>query len=490
MIEPTNTDPVIFHTAKDAVDNLCLRYETATTFLKNQFDEFLQGKTDGARYRAYYPEIMMESTSFARIDSRLSFGHVSGPGTYSTTITRPDLFREYLEHQLGLLIENHGISVAVGNSTTPLPIHFAFEEGASIDEVAVGSQETIIRDVFDTPDLAFMDDRIVNGDIDFSSSEPAPLAPFTAPRVDYSLHRLAHYTGTSPMHFQNFVLFTNYQFYVDRFIEFAEQALLDVNSVYEEFVAPGNRITCREDCSQLQANAAHLSRMPQMPAYHLKTGKRSGITLVNIGVGPSNAKTITDHVAVLRPHTWIMLGHCAGLRKTQSLGDYVLAHGYVREEHVLDEDIPISVPVPPLAEVQVALQEAVAETTGLSGYDLKNIMRTGTVATIDNRNWELRDQRGPVKRLSQSRAIALDMESATIAANGFRFRVPYGTLLCVSDKPLHGELKLPGMASEFYRTQIGRHLLIGIRTLEKLREMPTERLHSRKLRAFNETAFQ
>jgi hypothetical protein len=74
-------------------------------------------------------------------------------------------------------------------------------------------------------------------------------------------------------------------------------------------------------------------------------------------------------------------------------------------------------------------------------------MRTGTVATIDNRNWELRDQSGPVRRLSQSRAVALDMESATIAANGFRFRVPYGTLLCVSDKPLHGELKLPGMAS-------------------------------------------
>ena len=121
-----------------------------------------------------------------------------------------------------------------------------------------------------------------------------------------------------------------------------------------------------------------------------------------------------------------------------------------REDHVLDDDLPVWVPIPALAEIQVALQEAVAEVTGLSGYDLKRIMRTGTVATIDNRNWELRDQRGPVQRLSQSRAIALDMESATIAANGFRFRVPYGTLLCVSDKPLHGELKLPGMATEFY----------------------------------------
>ena len=101
-----------------------------------------------------------------------------------------------------------------------------------------------------------------------------------------------------------------------------------------------------------------------MPAYHLVKDDRTGITMVNIGIGPSNAKTITDHIAVLRPHAWLMLGHCAGLRNSQALGDYVLAHAYVREDHVLDDDMPLSVPVPPLAEVQVALQEAVAEVTG------------------------------------------------------------------------------------------------------------------------------
>ena len=143
-----------------------------------------------------------------------------------------------------------------------------------------------------------------------------------------------------------------------------------------------------------------------------------------------------------------------------------------------------------LVEIQQALQDSVADITGYDGYELKRIMRTGTVATIDNRNWELRDQSGPVKRLSQARAIALDMESATIAANGFRFRVPYGTLLCVSDKPLHGELKLPGMASAFYRTQVNQHLKIGILALEKLSAMPPEQLHSRKLRSFFETPFQ
>ena len=158
-------------------------------------------------------------------------------------------------------------------------------------------------------------------------------------------------------------------------------------------------------------------------------------------------------------------------------------------DHVLDDDLPVWVPIPALAEIQIALEDAVEQVTQLEGYELKRIMRTGTVATIDNRNWELRDQSGPVQRLSQSRAVALDMESATIAANGYRFRVPYGTLLCVSDKPLHGELKLPGMASDFYKTQVARHLMIGIRAMEQLRDMPLERLHSRKLRSFDETAF-
>jgi AMP nucleosidase len=226
-----------------------------------------------------------------------------------------------------------------------------------------------------------------------------------------------------------------------------------------------------------------------MPAFHLVEPGYGGITLINIGIGPSNARNVTDHVAVLRPHAWLMVGHCAGLRNTQRLGDYVLAHGYVREDHVLDHELPLWVPIPALAEMQVALEESVGEVTGLTGFELKRVMRTGTVASVDNRNWEIS---GPsvVQRLSQSRAIALDMESATIAANGFRFRVPYGTLLCVSDKPLHGELKLPGMATEFYKRQVAQHLTIGIRAMEKLAEMPMERLHSRKLRSFAEVAFQ
>ena len=82
------------------------------------------------------------------------------------------------------------------------------------------------------------------------------------------------------------------------------------------------------------------------------------------------------------------------------------------------------------------------------------------------------------------------MESATVAANGFRFRVPYGSLLCVSDKPFHGEIKLKGMANAVYRERITQHLAIGIAALRSLRERCIERLHSRKLRSFDEVAFQ
>jgi AMP nucleosidase len=365
-----------------------------------------------------------------------------------------------------------------------IPVHFAVANDAGVTVPQEGSMEFNLRDNFDVPDLSTTHDAIVNG-AGFTYPDGArPLAPFTAQRIDYSLARLAHYTATAPEHFQNHVLFTNYQFYVEEFEAFARKMLADPASGYTSFVSTGNvEITTHDAPLPVPA------KLPQMPTYHLKRAKGAGITLVNIGVGPSNAKTATDHIAVLRPHAWLMVGHCAGLRNSQRLGDFVLAHAYLREDHVLDDDLPVWVPIPALAEIQIALQTAVADVTQLEGYELKRIMRTGTVATIDNRNWELREQAGPVQRLSQSRAIALDMESATIAANGFRFRVPYGTLLCVSDKPLHGELKLPGMASEFYKTQVAAHLMIGIRAMELLREMPLERIHSRKLRSFEETAF-
>ena len=484
METPDMGEALYYSDAKAAVAQVRHLYEVSTRFLQDRFQQAMQVSVPTARYRAFYPEIRITTQSFDVTDSRLSFGHVSEPGEYATTVTRPDLFESYLEQQISLLIENHGVEVQIGASTTPIPLHFAVkgDQGAIVPQE--GAATFNLRDVFDVPDLNTTNDDIVNGVSVHNADGSGALAPFTAQRVDYSLARLAHYTATLPEHFQNHVLFTNYQFYVEEFEAFGREMLADKDSGYSSFVGPGNCEIFDHD-TQMAAP----DKLPQMPTYHLTRSDGSGVTLVNIGVGPSNAKTATDHIAVLRPHAWLMVGHCAGLRNTQALGDFVLAHAYLREDKVLDDDLPVWVPIPPLAEIQIALEQAVAEVTKLSGYDLKRIMRTGTVASVDNRNWELRDQTGPVQRLSQSRAVALDMESATIAANGFRFRVPYGTLLCVSDKPLHGELKLPGMASDFYKTQVSRHLMIGIRAMENLREMPLERIHSRKLRSFEETAF-
>ena len=485
FLSPNAAPPESFTDAEAAVSRLEALYTQATHFLAAAFARTMQGDRPVDRVRAYYPEVRITTTSHAATDSRMSFGHLAVPGTYVATITRPDLFRHYLIQQLDLLIRNHNVPVQIGPSQTPMPLHFAMAVNPDLTTIPQqGTLDYPLRDIFDVPDLSTTNDDIVNGTARPNADGSGHLAPFSAQRIDYSLARLAHYTATTPEHFQNHVLFTNYQFYVDEFEAFARQALADPATGYTSFVGPGNAEITTHD-----GLIPEPSRLPQMPTYHLKRRGGQGITLVNIGVGPSNAKTATDHIAVLRPHAWLMVGHCAGLRNSQSLGDFVLAHAYVREDHVLDADLPVWVPIPALAEIQIALQEAVAEVTELEGYELKRIMRTGTVATIDNRNWELRDKSGPVQRLSQSRAIALDMESATIAANGFRFRVPYGTLLCVSDKPLHGELKLPGMATEFYRTQVSRHLLIGVRAMERLRDMPLERIHSRKLRSFEETAF-
>ena len=484
--------PAQFDDATAALAQVKHIYDTSIAHLREALQRFVAGEDLGGHVRACYPFVRVHTRTNARADSRLSYGFVHGPGVYETTLTRPDLYESYYGEQFRLLLKNHGTTLEVGTSAQPIPVHFSFAEHDHIEGNLTPERRALMRDVFDLPDLAAMDDGIANGTYEPPPGAHQPLSLFTAPRVDYSLHRLRHYTGTAPEWFQNFVLFTNYQFYIDEFVRMGHELMNDPNSEYIAFVEPGNVITRRKGLATEVGDTlgAAPPRLPQMPAYHLLRADHSGITMVNIGVGPANAKTITDHVAVLRPHAWIMLGHCAGLRNTQALGDYVLAHGYVREDHVLDEDLPLWVPIPALAEVQVALESAVADVTQLKGYELKRVLRTGTVASTDNRNWELLPQRTPERRFSQSRAVALDMESATIAANGFRFRVPYGTLLCVSDKPLHGEIKLPGMANHFYRERVNQHLLIGIRALELMRAAGADHLHSRKLRSFAEVAFQ
>ena len=430
-----------------------------------------------------YPELRLHYRGQeTRPDLARAFGRLSHPGTYSCTITRPLLFADYLREQLELIDGDYDITAEVVPSDQAIPFPYVLDGAGGLGAL---SPSDLARH-FPTTELAMIGDELADGYERGAPGDPIPLALFDGLRTDFSLARLAHYTGTATEHFQRFILFTNYHRYVDEFVDWAGQQL--GQNGYSALSGAGGLYLDAPTENARERLSDTAWRRHQMPAYHLMAPGRVGITLVNIGVGPSNAKTITDHLAVLRPEAWLMIGHCGGLRDTQRIGDYVLAHAYLRDDHVLDPVLPPEIPIPAIAEVQVALARAAEMVSGSGGADLKKRMRTGTVVTTDDRNWELRYTHS-ARRLSQSRAVGIDMESATIAAQGYRFRVPYGTLLCVSDKPLHGEIKLPGQANRFYEEAIAAHLMIGVTSCELLRAEGA-RLHSRKLRAFNEPPFR
>lgn len=270
---------------------------------------------------------------------------------------------------------------------------------------------------------------------------------FSPERIDISLNRLEHYTGTEPDDFQRYILFTNYDMHVEVFKE-----------RFPDCVKPG-----REGV--------------QMPAYHHKLDEHKGVTLINMGVGPSNAKTITDHVAVLRPDAMIMVGHCGGLRNHQDIGDFVLATGFMRDDGVLDDILPLNIPITPNYLLNVYLKEVL----GRYGRD----HRMGTIFSTANRNWEFVKKR-TVEQIHMSRSIAVDMESATVATNGYRYRIPNATMLCVSDKPLHGKPKLSAEAQEFYENSKQLHLEMVLEVLNNCKQNYPEGLPNASIRAMNE----
>ncbi|MGH3245044.1 MAG: hypothetical protein ACRDOI_02390 [Trebonia sp.] len=251
---------------------------------------------------------------------------------------------------------------------------------------------------------------------------------FAPERMALSIDRLQHYTGTSAELFQRYVLLTNYAWHVEEF-----------RAALPDCVGPDS-----------------VGR--QMPAWHHVLPGNTGVTIVNIGVGPSNAKTLTDHLAVLRPDMVLMIGHCAGLRNHQEIGDLVLATAYMRADRVLDDMLPLSVPVVSNHTLNSLLLGE------LTARGLRS--RMGIVYTTDNRNWELHLTM-VADQLRASRALAVDMESATVAANGFRYRIPTATLLAVSDKPLHARPKLAADAQDFYAASRRQHVEVAISMARK-----------------------
>lgn len=311
--------------------------------------------------------------------------------------------------------------------------------------VRLGAEITISSDrnaiPLNDPDLL---DALDEDDWDITQKK---LFLFKPERIDISLNRLEHYTGTPAEDFQRNILFTNYEMHVEVFQE-----------KYPDCVRPSRKGV-------------------QMPAFHHKLPNNEGLTLINIGVGPSNAKTCSDHIAVLRPDLMVMVGHCGGLRNHQEIGDFVLASGYMRADGVLDDLLPLHVPISPTFTLNLHLQEALREA--------QLDYRIGTVYTTANRNWEFSKKRS-VNDIHLSRSIAIDMESATLATNGFRYRIPHATLLCVSDKPLHGKPKLSGPAQSFYEKSKRLHLDVVIRAIELSKAANPNGLSNSSIRALNE----
>ncbi len=473
----------------DILQQLITHYDAAIQRLRDAISIYLKDGTppkpssriDGS---FAYPALTIIYKGVEKdLKSALSFGKLEKAGRYTSTITQPKLFHDYLTKQLDLLIDQYEIEIEVKPSRQEIPFPYVIDKLSNINLEGVPVAK--LAKYFPTTELADIGDETADGILCYTPENEYPLALFDGLRTDFSLARLQHYTGTETQHFQHYILFTNYHRYVDEFVSWGCK---QVGKGYRALAGAGGLYIdeATKEAEQLIADSTW--RKHQMPAYHLIGDNGCGITLVNIGVGPSNAKTICDHLAVLRPESWLMIGHCGGLRETQRIGDYVLAHAYLRDDNIMDDILPPEIPIPALAEVQQALANAAEEVSGTSGADLKKRMRTGTIVTTDDRNWELRFTQSAL-RFSQSRAIGIDMESATIAAQGYRFRVPYGTLLCVSDKPLHGEIKLPGQANQFYEQAIAAHLQIGIKSCSLLTAAGNS-LHSRKLRAFNEPPFR
>ena len=329
-------------------------------------------------------------------------------------LAQPKAYRWYLKREIERLVIN-GATVFVKPSREALPMN--------------------------NPELF---DNLDESDWDITQKK---LFLFRAERIDISLDRLQHYTGTKPDDFQRYILFTNYDMHVEVFLE-----------KFPDCVKPA-----REGV--------------QMPAYHHKMENNSGLTLINIGIGPSNAKTITDHVGVLRPDAMVMVGHCGGLRNHQDIGDFVLANGYYRADRVLDDLFPIGIPISPNFILNRYLLEVLEQN------DMNH--RIGTVYTTANRNWEFSKSK-TVEEIHMSRSVAIDMESSTVATNGFRYRIPHATLLCVSDKPLHGKPKLTDAAQSFYQNSKEMHLEMVIDALQMVKDTYPEGLPNSSIRAFNE----
>ncbi|WIM67834.1 AMP nucleosidase [Corynebacterium breve] len=457
-------------TVDAAVDKLIELYDASCDLARHALES-----GNYADYRdVYYPKLRVDVMEWQPIDRTEPFGYVDEAGTYSAALSRPDLMSTYLRNQLRRLADNYTSEISVGYSDTRIPPEYIRGiEGVSEARRSGDGASEIPR-----PTLDEVHDAIIDGHWEAFAGDEKPLMHFGPQRFDIACARIQHYTGIEVDSVQKYILFTNYAMHTREFVRFGLNELMREGSRYSALLLPSGQKITRDHVPHIDLEALDLESHFQMPRFDLVVEGNLGLTMINIGVGPSNAKTITDCLAVLRPEAWIMIGHCAGLDARMRIGDLILGNAYERKDHILDNHISPGLPVPAVPEIQRALEKSVK---AIYGDDSSSLMRTGTVLSTDDRNWEWHTPRDLWEWLRGSTAVAVDMESSTLAANGYRYRVPYGTLLAVSDLPLHAVPKLPAGAQAFYSNSKEAHVMCAVRAMESLTENP-ERLRTRKLR--------
>ena len=233
---------------------------------------------------------------------------------------------------------------------------------------------------------------------------------------------LPRYTGLPPTDFGKYILLTNFDHYIHRFAE------------WHQVPVHGT------DRAMLSATAG-------------------GITIINFGMGSPNAATIMDCLTAVMPEACLFLGKCGGLKKKNKIGDLILPIAGIRGEGTSNDYFPPEVPALPA----FALQKAISTTIREANQDYW----TGTVYTTNRRVWEWDDSFK--EYLRKIRAMAIDMETATIFSTAFYNEIPAGALLLVSDQPMVPEgVKTEASDKTVTQNFANIHLRIGIDSLKQL----------------------
>ena len=235
---------------------------------------------------------------------------------------------------------------------------------------------------------------------------------------------LPRYTGKSIDTFGKYFLLTNYLYYVELFAQWN--------------------------------NVAVEGKDKNMPS-----ATAEGITIINFGMGSPNAATIMDLLSAVSPNAVLFLGKCGGLKKKNTLGDLILPIAAIRSDGTSNDYLPNEVPALPAFKLQSAISATITR------YNLE--YWTGTVYTTNRRVWEYDDRFK--KYLVKTRAMAIDMETATIFTVGFANEIPTGALLLVSDQPMISTgIKTEATDTKVTQEFVETHLKIGIDALREIKD--------------------